>query len=153
MGANESVSKLIMKLLDILSENDDPNFLPLSEKEIDKLKKMHLAFKSGKIEFPNVSVYTYELSDNYRPRKNKYGRIGLTYNLSEKPFGIQIYKIKDDKKISVFDKLWGDDIHAIFRNGSWDNASKHASEYNSVFERIKTIFLKFDINIWNSYYN
>lgn len=140
-----------MKLLDIISEKEDTNFGHFSEKQLDKLKKLRIAFKSGVIEnkVKNV-IYTYELSSNYIPYENIYGDFGLLYKLSDVPFGIQIYVIKDDKKTALFDKLTRNDINAIFFGGRWDDTSEHAETYNYVLSRIKSRFRPFDINIWGN---
>ena len=140
-----------MKLLDIILENEETS--SISDYEIDKLKKMRMALKSGKIEFSKDKVYTYELLDNYEPHKTKnLGKIGYIYQLADRPFGIQVYKIENNKKIPLFDKLSGEDFHAIFRGGKWDNVSKYAVEYNRVFKHIQLIFVKFGLYIWTSVY-
>jgi len=140
-----------MKLLDIISENEENNPQSISDKEIQKLKKLRIALDSGIIKYweKDNNIYTYKLSSNYIPYNNGDGLgNGLAYRISDRPFGVQIYQLKNNEPIPLFDKLTQADIDAIFFDGTWENTTRYGSVYEVLFNVIRDRFSNFGSYIW-----
>jgi hypothetical protein len=133
-----------MKLLDIIKEDEG-----LSDKKIDKLKKIHFALKKGEVIKDNFK-FIYVLGDNYKPFINLYGKLGYLYSTKNKPFGIQIYRedIETGEIINLYEKLDNEDKGIIFFNNKWRFNSEWARPYNNIFELIQNKFSKFNLHIW-----
>lgn len=136
-----------MKFKDLLKENIKPS-QELTNKEINKLKKIRAAFKSGKVNW-GKNDFIFELSDNYIPYKNQFGDIGLMYYpRTLESCGLDVYEIVDGEKISIYKNMNFEGKWYVFGNGFPDDANKESCKFNSVLEHLRDKLRKFNINLW-----
>lgn len=136
-----------MKFKDLLKENIKPS-QELTNKEINKLKKIRAAFKSGKVNW-GKNDFIFELSDNYIPYKNQFGDIGLMYYpRTLESCGLDVYEIVDGEKISIYKNMNFEGKWYVFGNGFPDDANKESRKFNSVLEHLRDKLRKFNINLW-----
>ena len=147
-----------MKFIDIILEDDENEPKSISDnkvitdiKEIEKLKKLRIALRTGIIKYwdKDENIFTYELSSNFIPYNQRDGRgNGLAYKLSDKPFGVKIYMLRNNEFVPLFDKLSQAEIEAIFFGGPWKDTTRYGSLYEVLFKQILNRFRKFGSYIW-----
>jgi len=138
-----------MKLLDIISEANEFEEPVLTDKDIDKLKKVRAALKDGMIQYKNGNTFLYELSSDYTPKWDPYwGKIALYYEPHKEPYGIKIYWLDGDKKIPLTDHLPHCDRNALFYGGRWVDATQKAHTIESVLHEIQKRLRAFDVVIY-----
>jgi hypothetical protein len=139
-----------MKFIDIISEEGNNKLPEITEKHIDKLKKIHAVLKTGTVHYKiSGDTYLYELSSNYTPKwDGYYGTIAFFYDPNERPYGIQIYKMVDGKKIPLFDQLTLTDINAIFYGGRWIDTTQNGNMFHSVLNKIRERLRAFDVALY-----